>query len=347
MAKKRSKLPAVIITLIVVLVLIVAGFFGYTYALRDINGSSEEGSAYTLQIKENDFKYQVAEKLKNNGIVVSDTVWNLWMDKYYPDFVFYNGEYNMTSNMSYEEIAKKLQNPDVSHKTVSVCIPEGYTVFEIANTLQENGICNSDEFLEACKTTEPYDYNFLAGFPTDRENIGFILEGFLFPATYDMSQNTPATEIVNQMLDAFDDRITDKMTAYCKENDMSLYSFISLCAVVQEEALNKESQGNIASVLINRLEKGSKLQCDVTYFYAKKLRDYGYSQDVYDAYYTYRCDGLPAGPICNPGIEIINSTINHPNTDYIYFFSDLKGDFHFAETYEEFETLKAKYPWKK
>ena len=93
-------------------------------------------------------------------------------------------------------------------------------------------------------------------------------------------------------------------------------------------------------------DKGMKIECDVTYYYAKALRDHGFSQSVYDAYYTYRCPGLPAGPIANPGTEIMTATVEHPSTDYLYFFSDLKGNFHFAATYDEFESLKAKYPWR-
>ena len=252
----------------------------------------------------------------------------------------------MKSNMSYEEIAQKLQNPDISHKAVSVAIPEGYNVFDIAKTLEENQICSAKDFYAAVSTTEGYDYDWLADFPSDRSHIVFILEGFLFPATYDFSMNSDAKVIVDKMLAAFDDRLSDKVTAYCKENNMSLYQFITLCSIVQEEALSDDSAANIASVLINRLNKGSKLQCDVTYFYAKKLLDYGFSRDTYDSYYTYRCPALPSGPITNSGMSIVNAVINHPDTNYLYFFSDLQGGFHFAATGQEFEQLKQKYPWK-
>lgn len=82
------------------------------------------------------------------------------------------------------------------------------------------------------------------------------------------------------MLDAFDVRYSDAMRDYCKKNNMSLYEFITLCSIVQEEALTPDSAENIASVLVNRLEKGSKLQCDVTYFYAQKLLDYGFQENA-------------------------------------------------------------------
>ena len=343
MNKKTAKL---VIVFVIAAALIITGAVIYTRISRDINGTETgEATEYTLIIEAQDFQYEVSEMLSDNGIVINASLWSMWMDKYYPDFVYINGEYYLSSDMSYEEIAQKLQNPDISHKTVSVAIPEGYNVFDIAETLEENGICSAEDFYEAVSTTDGYDYDWLADFPEDTENIGFILEGFLFPATYDFAMNSEAAVIVDAMLDAFDVRLTDEMLDYCEQNDMTLYEFITLCSIVQEEALTESSAQNIASVLINRLESGMRLQCDVTYYYAKALLDYGFSSDTYDAYYTYRCSGLPSGPIANSGMSIIEAVINHTDTDYLYFFSDLDGEFHFAETYEEFESLKEQYPW--
>jgi hypothetical protein len=344
MNKKSVKI--IIICAAIAAVIAACAFFGVKIK-NDINGS-EKGTPteYTLVIESKDYQYEVSKMLADNGIVLDDSIWSAWMDKHYPDFTYINGEYYMKSNMSYEEIAQKLQNPDISHKVVSVAVPEGYNVFDIAKTLEENQICSAKDFYAAVSTTEGYDYDWLADFPSDRSHIGFILEGFLFPATYDFSMNSDAKVIVDKMLAAFDDRLSDKVTAYCKKNNMSLYQFITLCSIVQEEALSDDSAANIASVLINRLNKGSKLQCDVTYFYAKKLLDYGFSRDTYDSYYTYRCPALPSGPITNSGMSIVNAVINHPDTNYLYFFSDLQGGFHFAATGQEFEQLKQKYPWK-
>ena len=342
-----KKTISIIIGILVCIAIIVAAFLGYNAVMNDVNGTEKgEAKEYTLIIKASDFQYQVGEKLKNNGIILDDSIWTLWMDKHYPDFIYINGEYNMNSAMSYEEIAQKLQNPDISHRTVKVAIPEGYNVFDIARTMEENGICSAEDFYAAVSTTEGYNYSWLEDLPTDNENIGFILEGFLFPATYDIGENTPATQVVDEMLNAFDNRLSSAMIDYCDENNMSLYEFITLCSIVQEEALTQESAANIASVLVNRLNSGTKLQCDVTYFYAKNLLDYGFSRDVYDSYYTYRCPALPSGPITNSGMEVVNAVINHPETNYIFFFSDLQGEFHFASTGEEFERLKKEYPWK-
>lgn len=342
----KNKIKVLIISVVAIALIAVAVVLGYNYAKDDINGLRGTDTAYTLEIEAKDFEYEIGQKLKNNGIIKSDIVWTNWMSKHYPDFVYINGEYNLNSYMTYEDIAEKLQNPDISHKSVKVVIPEGYNVMDIAKTLEENEICKAKDFLEACKSKNDYDYDFLDSIPND-PLIAYQLEGFLFPATYDLPQNSDPKDVAKYMLETFDYHYTDEMKEYCKTNNITLFELVTLASVVQEEALGNKSAENITSVFVNRLEKGVKLQSDVTYFYGAKLRDeYGFSQEVYDAYYTYRCEGLPAGPITNSGDAIMKAVVNHPKTDYMYFFSDLQQDFHFAKTYEEFVALQEKYPWK-
>lgn len=342
----KNKIKVLIISVVAIALIAVAVVLGYNYVQDDINGLRGTDTAYTLEIEAKDFEYEIGQKLKNNGIIKSDIVWTNWMSKHYPDFVYINGEYNLNSYMTYEDIAEKLQNPDISHKSVKVVIPEGYNVMDIAKTLEENEICKAKDFLEACKSKNDYDYDFLDSIPND-PLIAYQLEGFLFPATYDLPQNSEPKDVAKYMLETFDYHYTDEMKEYCKTNNITLFELVTLASVVQEEALGNKSAENITSVFVNRLEKGVKLQSDVTYFYGAKLRDeYGFSQEVYDAYYTYRCEGLPAGPITNSGDAIMKAVVNHPKTDYMYFFSDLQQDFHFAKTYEEFVALQEKYPWK-
>lgn len=346
MSKKKTKLPLLLLAVFVVIVVCIAGYLGYQYVQSDINGVRGGETSYNLVITKNDFEYEVGQKLANNGIINSSTVWTNWMSKHYPNFEYINGEYNVNSYMSYEDIAKKLQNPDISHKSVKVCIPEGTNCMQISKLLEENEICSADAFLSVCKSTDGFDFDWLSTVPNS-DLIAYKLEGFLFPATYDFAQNSDATDIVQQMLETFDYHITDDMIAFCKDNNMTMFELVTLASVVQEEAFGASSAKNIASVFINRLNKGAKLQSDVTYFYARDLRDdYGFSQEVYDSYYTYRCKGLPSGPITNSGDDIMSATVNYPKTEYLYFYSDLEQEFHFAKTYDEFVSLQQKYPWK-
>ncbi len=349
MAKKRKKSGIAFAVMIIIAVVIaaVAGVYIYNIAADDINGKDQTHTEYNLVLSATDEQYQVGQKLYRAGIVINDSLWTNWMDKHYPDFKYEGGEYMLTSDMAYEDIAAKLNNPDISHKAVKVCIPEGYNCMEIADTLEKNNVCIASDFLNVCKSTSGFEYDFLDSVPQDGE-AAYKLEGFLFPATYDLEENTDPSDVADYMLDTFERHITDEMLAFCDDNDMTLYELITLASIVQEEALGASSAGKISSVFMNRLNNGTKLQSDVTYFYAKKLRDeMGFSQEVYDAYYTYNCAALPAGPISNSGDDIMSATVHYPDTDYLYFFSDLEQEFHFAETYDEFMRLQQKYPWKK
>lgn len=341
---KKSKTSVIVIILLCLVLIAVCGFVGYTYVTSDISGNRGTKTEYNLVIEKDDFEYQIGEKLKSNGIIKNDTVWTSWMDKNYPDFTYINGEYLMNSSMSYEQIAAKLQNPDISHKSVSVCIPEGYTVFDIADAMEENNVCSREDFLAACKDKSAYDYDFLSTVPSGG-TVAYELEGFLFPATYDLSENSSAQDVVATMLEAFDGKISADWTDYCKQNDMTLYELVTLASVVEKETLGDGVAEKIASVFVNRLAIGQQLQSDVTIFYGNELRENGFDDDTVSAYNTYKCAALPSGPICNPGIANIDAVVNHADTKYYYFFSDLEDKFHFAKNYDEFETLKAKYPW--
>lgn len=317
---------------------------GVVYKLDEQGKLTQKETTYRLNIEAEDFAYEISSDLKDNGIIRFARSWREYMEKNYPDFVYINGEYEMTGGMSYAQIAEKLQNPDVSHKTVKVTVPEGSDVFQIAQILEENNICKADDFYAAVSDAD-YDYDWLKDFP-DPDTVGFILEGFLFPATYDFGENSDARDIVDTMLSAFDDRLSDSIKQQVQNSGYSLFEVVTLASVIQEEALSEDSKANISSVLHNRLEQGIKLQCDVTYYYGAKLLDHGFSRDLYDTYYTYRCEGLPAGPITNPGLDMIEAALNPADTDYLYFFSDLNGEFHFAATGAEFEAQKEQYPWK-
>lgn len=335
---KKNKGLSVIVILLAVILIAVVGYFAYSYISKDINGNDGTDKDYTLVIESSDFQYDVSQKLYQNGIVLNDSLWSSWMDRHYPDFIYINGEYALNSSMSYEEIAAKLQNPDISHKTVSVCIPEGYNVFQIADTMEENGICSAESFLSACKDKSAYSYDFLDSIPSD-DKIAYQLEGFLFPATYDIGENSDAHSVVSTMLDAFELRITSQWTDYCTANNMSLYELVTLASVVEEETLGQGVAENIASVFINRLEKGQKLQSDVTIFYGNELRSHGFSDTVVESYNTYKCQALPSGPVTNPGVANIDAVVNHNDTDYFYFFSYNNGaDFFFTADYNEFQS---------
>lgn len=333
-ADKKSKLSIVTVIILIIVLLAIGAFFAYGYIQKDVSGDRNTKTEYNLVIDSSDFQYDVGQKLVQNGIIKNDTIWSSWMDRHYPDFVYINGEYNVNSSMSYEQIAAKLQSPDISHKTVTVCIPEGNNVFDIAKILDSNGVCDEQEFLNACKSADGYEFDFLHAEP----NTAYELEGYLFPATYDFAENSEPADVINEMLNAFNDRIVPEWENFCVENSMNFTELITLASIVEKETLGQGVAENISSVFINRLRKPMKLQSDVTIDYGNLLRKAQFNDDIVTSYNTYKCDFLPSGPICNPGVANIDAVVNYNDTDYYYFFSYNNGaDFYFTHDYNDFQ----------
>ena len=134
MTKKKNKFMRILLPVLLIVALVAAGLYAYNLVRTDVAGERGSSAKYTLVIEDNDFAYEIGAKLKNAGMIKSDTVWTWWMDRNYPDFTYYNGEYYLNAGMSYQDLAEKLQNPDISHKKVKVTIPEGY---KLSDELEE------------------------------------------------------------------------------------------------------------------------------------------------------------------------------------------------------------------
>mgnify|MGYP000943783635 FL=1 len=113
MTKKKNKSMRILLPVLLIVALVAAGLYAYNLVRTDVAGERGSSAKYTLVIEDNDFAYEIGAKLKNAGMIKSDTVWTWWMDRHYPDFTYYNGEYYLNAGMSYQDLAEKLQNPDI------------------------------------------------------------------------------------------------------------------------------------------------------------------------------------------------------------------------------------------
>lgn len=222
--------------------------------------------------------------------------------------------------------------------TVRITIPEGASAADIGGLMEQNGLFTRLEFLaEVNRGT--------AGSPLvqeigDWENRAFLLEGYLFPDTYEFYRDDPPERVIQKLLDNLETKITDTHKARAKELGMSMDEVLTLASVIQAEAGNPAQMKTVSSVLHNRLNSKShpKLECDVTIFYLEQdVQPYlTEDKDRFNSYYnTYKCTGLPEGPICNPGRDAIEAALYPEQTEYFYFATDKAGKYYYAKTLAE------------
>lgn len=237
-------------------------------------------------------------------------------------------------------------NADPPESTVSttsnvvrVTFPEGTAVSQIALLLEENGVCPAADFM--AEANNPLNLEGLPFEIPNPEERAFLLEGYIFPDTYEFYRNESASSAIKRFLKNSAQKLTEEITARCTELGFTLDEILTLASIIQEEAGDPSEMGKVSSVLHNRLESSSfpKLQCDVATFY---LRDYvkPYVDEtryevLVELYNTYNCEGLPAGPITNSGIDAVMAALYPDDTDYYFFVTDNDGVYHYAETWDE------------
>lgn len=209
--------------------------------------------------------------------------------------------------------------------TVTVTIPEGYTLVRIAWLLEDKGLCVADDFIEACQSyTEWLDltqYPFLNDLQST-ENVCIYLEGYFFPLTYEIPETATVQEIIKMFLNGTKKIFDETFMLTVNESGYSLHEILTIASIIEKEAKLDEQRPMISSVIHNRIEIGMKIQCDPTLKYCDGVIKLVYPEkyDYYSGFYnTYVCKDLMAGPICNPGMTSIDAALSPEKTEYLYF----------------------------
>ena len=228
--------------------------------------------------------------------------------------------------------------------TVTVTFPEGLTLVQMAEKLEENKVCSASEFIALTNNYEyiqTLGYTFTEGI-TEPESRAFYLEGYIFPDTYEFYKGESPERALKRFLDNTERKLTAEYTQRAEELGYTLDEIITLASIIQEESYTHESVKNVASVLHNRLSSPnfSRLQCDVTKNYIRTNIDNspyltGDTSSFAETYNTYECFGLPIGPITNPGLASIEAALYPAETNYFYFVTDSQWNYYYAETYAQ------------
>jgi len=276
---------------------------------------------------------EIVDMLKLRDVIEYPIIFKIYSAVTGMDSKYKSGDFCVNTGHSYKELLQILTGePNSVANKVKITIPEGFETDKIAAAMEQAGICNADEFLKAASTTD-YDFDFLDDID-NKSDRKYVLEGYLFPTTYTFNKNTPATEVVATMLTIFEQVIS-------KYDIDDIDETITLASVIEREALGDIDRRAVSSVFHNRLNGKdglTKLQSCATVQYILGERKAVLSEadtKIDSPYNTYLYEGLPVGPIANPGEESIAAAVNPEETDYLYFGVNKSGKHTFSKTYDE------------
>jgi len=323
----------------VLLIIIAICFLGtlfYSYFLYSITPESEK--VYEFTIEENESLDSISKKLNDIHLIKDPIMFKLYLKANKSDEKIKAGEYRIENIKDISSLISILEKGQ--EKLIKYTIPEGYTIEKIAEKLSDLNLVDKDEFLDLALTRgNEFDFKF------SFEVKGGNLEGFLFPDTYLISEPN-AKKIILQMLSEFETVFDEKMIERTKELNMSVKDVITLASIVEREAKLDEERPIIASVFLNRLRAGWKLEaCSTVEYVVKKAAPVLTLSDLQidSPYNTYKYSGLPPTPICSPGRASIVAVLYPADTQYFYFVSKGDGSHAFSETFSEHQRNVEKY----
>ncbi len=210
-----------------------------------------------------------------------------------------------------------------------ITIPEGYTVYQIGEVVSKTGLLSKDSFVKSTRSKQTTDF-FDVPAPS--------MEGFLFPDTYYLAPHMTPLEIMAKMIERFRSIYTPAMEQRSKVLGMSKLEVITLASLIEKEAFATLEKPLISSVFHNRMILSMRLQSDPSAVYGIDGFTGKISPDDLlreSPYNTYRHEGLPPGPICNPGLDSIKAALWPAKTEYLYFVSKGDGKHVFSRTLQE------------
>ena len=261
----------------------------------------------------------------------------------YTDNNYLPGVYYFTQSMGVEKMVAKFKSSATRGNLISITIPEGYTIDQIAVKLEKNNICSAESFF---KTIDDIDfakeYSFLSSLDK-KEDRYHALEGYMFPATYEFEENANPASVVRSFLSAFSSHWTKEYAEKAKKLNMSVDDVVTMASIIEKEGANAEQFGQISSVLHNRIDRTGlypTLECNSTRDYvtntiSARITSSSELNKYILGYNTYECEGLPVGAICNPGDVAINAALNPDDSSYFFFAHDNKKKIYLAETADQ------------
>ncbi|MFI3226923.1 MAG: endolytic transglycosylase MltG [Clostridia bacterium] len=296
---------------------------------NDMFAFVKEDRPVTIVLPEDATLSEVVDIVVENGLVDYGTLFKFFVNISASGSSFTEGTHEVNENLDYRGLLNELAKSTAESsyvETIKVTIPEGYTLEQIAELMEEKGVVTYDDFIDTAE-----NYEFSHEFLSTHEDVYYQLEGFLFPDTYEFYVNDSAVSVINKLLNNFETRtweIIDSLEEY-SEYDVDLFELVTIASLVEREAAKSEEQATIAGVIYNRLASSSYpfLNIDATIQYAAGHRENILQADLDDdgPYNTYTRTGLPAGPIANPGLDALQAAFEPEEHGYYFYVAESDG----------------------
>lgn len=312
----------------------------------DLLAVSRASGSAQVELEENCSVGDVADVLKEQGVINNSFFFTMYCLVTGADDGFGQGSFTLDTNLDYEAIINYLQTTGNRQDVVTITFPEGLSLLEVAQKLEENEVCTVEEVLEAANSGEYDNYDFINAIDNEKDRY-YKLEGYLFPDTYDFYKGEDPKIALGKMINNCQNRFSKETRDEIQEQGYTIDEVLTLASIVQAEATDEKDMRMVAGILINRLEDGAsrdiyRLECDSTtyYPYRSKSQVPEEERDTFKSTYdTYTIEGLPPGPICNPGMDAIQAVLepSSESAGMYYFCHDADGNAYYASTWSQHE----------
>ncbi len=350
-------IPHILSTLIWLVVILAIGVtLGHTLwvSCADLMAFGKPDQQVTVTITEQDDIASISQKLENAGLIEYPTLFQLFAELTGKHEDIDVGTFTLNSKFDYNAMINNMINYGPPRDEIDIMIPEGYTCAQIFALMEEKGVCSAKELEQYAANGELSNYWFLEDVTRGDK---YCLEGYLFPDTYRFYTNDEPRNVLEKFLDGFDYRFTDVMKNKLESIEgrtglnLSIRKVVIIASMIEKETADNSESYDISSVIYNRLNNAANfpfLNIDATLIYAlggnidpntglsKPLTNQ--DLEMHHPYNTYNNQGLPPGPISNPGRNSLDAALDPNSTNYYYYvYNPQTGEHIFAGSLWEHE----------
>ncbi len=337
--KKKNKFKKRLVLLVILI--IVLGWFYYLYSIN--TPISENQAVLQFVVEPGWGVIRISQELVSVGLIRNAYLFQFYAGINGLSRRLQDGAYFLSPNQNLKEITRILSRGAGLTKELTLTFIEGWNNQEVADYLNKQGLISSQDFMTAISNKADWwdEYEVLASRPTARD-----LEGYLFPDTYRVFRDATITDVVRKMLDNLENKLTPELRQEIAKQRKTIHEILTMASILEKEVSSDGDRKIVADIFYKRLELGMPLQADSTVNYVTGKTDVRSSAadlEIDSPYNTYKYQGLPPGPISNPGMASVLAAIYPRSNPYFYFLTTPDGQVIYNKTYEGHVAAKAKY----